>query len=115
VFPILERNVLLVSSVTHGPGVYDARSGQGREHFDVEAILDIDAFAERQRVAQDQYLVSEGPGILLNEPLAVLISSDAPLVASRIDPRRREIRRVTPSRSSIGSKQVISFSDVMPI
>jgi hypothetical protein len=114
-FPILESYVLLVGSVTHGPGVYDACSRQGGEHFDVEAVFDVYAFAERQRVAQDQDLVFEGPWILLNESLAVLITSDAPLVTSRIDPRCQKIRRTTPSRSRIGSEDVITLGVVMPI
>src|SRR5882724_1299870 len=114
-FPILESYVLSVGSVTHGPGVYDACSRQGGEHFDVEAILDVYASSERQRVAQDQDLVSEWPWILLNESLAVLIISDAPLVTSRIDPRCQKMRRITPSRSRIGSEDVITLRVVMPI
>jgi hypothetical protein len=114
-FPILESYVLLVGSITHGPGVYDACSRQGGEHLDVEAVFDVYAFAERKRVAQDQDLVSEGPWILLNESLAGLIISDAPRVTSRIDPRRQNIRRITPSRSRIGSEDVITLRVVTPI
>jgi hypothetical protein len=86
-FPILESHVLLVGSVAHGAGVYDARARQGGKHFDVEAILDVYAFAERQRVTEDQNPVS-GERILRNEPLAIPVSRDAPLFAVRIDPRR---------------------------
>src|SRR5215510_4472977 len=113
--PILESYVLLVSAITHGPGVYDACSRQGGEHFDVEAVFDVYAFAKRQRVAQDQDLVSEGPWILLNESLAVLIISDGPLVTSRIDPRCLKIRHITPSRSRIGSEDTITLRVVMHI
>src|ERR1043166_4328206 len=114
-FPILESYVLLVGSITHGPGVYDACSRQGGEHLDVEAVFDVYAFAERQRVAQDQDLVSEGSWILLNESLAVLIVSDGPLVTSRIDPRCQNIRRIAPSRLRIGSKDMITLNVEMPI
>jgi hypothetical protein len=100
VFPISESHVLLVGSVAHGAGVYDARAKRGGKHFDVEAIFDVYAFAERQRVTEDQNSAS-GARILRNEPLAVLISSDAPLFAGRIDPRRQEIRRIAPSRLRI--------------
>jgi hypothetical protein len=114
VFPISESHVLLVGSVAHGAGVDDACAGQGGKHFDVEAIFDVYAFAERQRVAEDQNPAS-GARILRNEPLAVLISSDAPLFAGRIDPRRQEIRRIAPSRLRIGPEQVIAFGNVARI
>src|SRR5262245_53103097 len=114
-FPILEDYVLLVGSVAHGAGVYDACPRQGGEHFDVEAIFDVYAIAERQRVAQDQDLVSEGPRILLKESLAVLVVSDGPRVASRIDPCCQNIRCITPSRLRIGSEDVITLGVVVPI
>ena len=113
-FPILESHVLLVGSVAHGAGVYDARARQGGKHFDVEAILDVYAFAERQRVTEDQNPVS-GERILRNEPLAIPVSPDAPLFAVRIDPRRQEIRRIAPSCLRIGPEQVIAFGDVARI
>jgi hypothetical protein len=104
VFPTSENHVLLVGSVAHGARVYNAHARQEWKHFDIEAIFDVYAFAERQRVAEDQNPAS-GARILCNEPLAVLISFDAPLLAGRIDPRRQELRRIAPTRLRIGSEQ----------
>src|SRR5262249_3046959 len=109
-----ESHILLVSSVAHGARVYDARARKGGKHFDVEAIFDVYAFPERQRIAEDQNF-SAGVRILRNEPLAVLISSDVPLFAGRIDPRRQDIRRIAPSRLRIRPKQASAFGDVARI
>jgi hypothetical protein len=57
---------------------------EGGKHFDVEAIFDVYAFAETQRVAEDQNPAT-GARILRNEPLGVrsalrLQSSPAALI-----------------------------------
>ena len=56
-----------------------------------------------------------GERILRNEPLAILVSSDAPLFTGRIDPRDQEVRRIAPSHLRIGPEQVIAFGDVARI
>jgi hypothetical protein len=70
--PISESRVLLVGTVAHGAGVYDARGWQKGKHSDIEAVLDVYAFAEGQRVAEDQNSAS-GARILRNQPLAIRI------------------------------------------
>jgi hypothetical protein len=50
-----------------------------------------------------------GGRILRNEPLAIPISSDAPLFAVRIEPCRQEIRGIAPPRLRIRSEQAIAF------
>ena len=112
--PISENRVLLVGSVAHGAGVYDARGWQEGKHFDIEAIFDVYAFAEGQRVAEDQNSAS-GARILRDQPLAVLVSSNAPFFAGRIDQRRQEIRRIAPSCLRIGAEEPCGFSGVAGI
>jgi hypothetical protein len=47
--------------------------------------------------------------------LAILISSDGPLFAGCIDPRRQQIGGIAPSRLRIGPEQPIAFGNVARI
>jgi hypothetical protein len=66
VFPISESYVLLVGSVAHGAGVYDARPGK-EESILTSKRSSMSMPSERQRIAEDQNLVS-GARLLRNEP-----------------------------------------------
>ena len=102
---------LLIGTIAHDAQIDDGEVRNAVPNEDVEAIREIDAFAERERVAKDQK-----PGTAIVRPRrwpadARGVGHDVPGIAVRVPAHQIQVRQRSPTELEIGPEQPALLGD----